>query len=159
MPRRQAVSVSARSAFTAATTSSRASLMWTAPIRSRPVGEGDQRVAARHEQMAGVEQQRHVGVLQEALDLRHALDVGGRVVVEDRLVAALAGDVGGARDAVGERPPARVVERETRRRRARVRDPLRTAGVAQHGPRFARVGGVEQVERLVQAAQIARRAR
>ena len=35
MPRRQAVSVSARSAFTAATTSSRASLMWTAPIRSR----------------------------------------------------------------------------------------------------------------------------
>ena len=53
-----------------------------------PVAERLHRIAAGDEQVAGVEQQLDVGVLEEALDLGNALDIGRRVVVEDRLVAA-----------------------------------------------------------------------
>ena len=98
--------------------------------------------------MTAVEQQRHVGVLQEALDLGHAFDVGRGVVVEDGPVAALAGDVGGAFDALDQPPPARVVKRQ-RGARTRVGDPLGAAGVAQHRLCAARAHGVEEVERLV----------
>ena len=74
------------------------------------------------------------------------------MVVEDRLVAALAGGLGGARDVVGERAPAarRRAAARLLAAAAGVRDPLGPAGVAQHGPRAGRAGGVEQVERVVQ---------
>ena len=105
-PRCQAVSVSARSALHAGEHVGRASLTWTAPIRSRQsssasigsppaTADGRCRAAARRRCRPG------------SARSRHALDVGRRVMVEDRLEAALAGDVGRARDAVDERRPAR----------------------------------------------------
>ena len=97
-PRRQAVSVSARSALTPASTSSRTSLMWIASIRSPQSLERLHRIAAGDERGGALSSRSvDVGVLEELLDLRDALDVGRRVVVEDRLEAALAGRVGGAR--------------------------------------------------------------
>ena len=120
-----------------------------------PVGERLDRVAAGDRDVPAVEQQRDVGVLEQALDLGDALDVGRRVVVEDRLEAALAGRVGGARDALDERAPARVVQaqRGVLAAAARVGDPLGAARVAQHGPRAGRAGRREQVERVVQARE------
>ena len=119
-----------------------------------PVGEGGQRVAAGDEQMAGVEQQRHVGVLEEALDLRHTLDVRRRVVVEDRLVAALARDVRGARDAVDER---RQRASSSASSAPAPGFATRSGPPASHstGRAPSRLGRVEQVERLVQAREVA----
>ena len=89
--------MSARSAFTLASTSSRDVLDVDGVDPVTPVGQRLQRVAAGDEQVPAVEQQRHVGLLQQAVDLLDALDVGRRVVVEDRLEAAFARGVGGAR--------------------------------------------------------------
>ena len=91
----------------------RMSLRCTAPMRSRQSRRRGDGIAAGHREVATVEQQRHVGVLQEALDLRHALHVGGRVVVEDGIVAALARDVRRARDAVDERAQRRSSRRSS----------------------------------------------
>src|SRR5204862_445746 len=71
------------------------------------------------------------------------------------LVAALAGRVGGAVDALDEGPPAGVVEpqRGVLPAAPRIGDAVRAAGVAQHGPRAGRARGSEQLERMAQARE------
>src|SRR5207248_9192994 len=83
-------------------------------------------------------------------------DVRRGVVVEGRAEAARPRDLGRAGDAVGEAPPARVVQANAAvgRGRPRAGRALGRAAVGEDRARVRRAGGVEVVEGLLQAADV-----
>src|SRR5581483_257843 len=88
----------------------------------RPVPDRRDRLTAAEQQVAGVEADPDVGELEQALDLPLRLDVRRRVVMERRLVTALAASGDSARDSLRETTPAGVVQADARieRRATRV---------------------------------------
>ena len=75
-----------------------------------PVAKRLARIAATESEVARVEQQADVRQLEHALDLPRRFDERRGVVVERRLEAAVARQVGGPRDTFGQPAPARGVE-------------------------------------------------
>ena len=149
--------MSARSALTPSSTPRRTSLMWTAPIALAPVARAPPPDPRRP----------RAGGRSRAAASRRCPRGSARSPARPR-----------RRSTCGGGRPARSRARGRRRRRARrcrracasgassrrssgsspprpgVGDPLGAAGVAQHGPRAGRAGGVEQVERVVQRRRV-----
>src|SRR4051794_3589106 len=94
-------------------------------------------VAAADDEVPRVEAELRVGEVQHAFDLPRRLDEGARLVVERRLVAAVAAAVQDPGDSGGEAPPAVVVETPgaARGRAPRPGPALRAAGVGEGGGR------------------------
>src|SRR5437870_2277327 len=123
-----------------------------------PGPDTGERVAATDQQVACVQAQPDVADLQGALDLPNCLQVCAGVMVQRRLIAALAAALGDPRKAFAEPPPARVVPAQAviPRGRAGPAPPFRRAGVGQRWLRTRPGVGyrVEDVQQRLQTGHV-----
>ena len=108
-------------------------------------------VAAAEREVARIEQKPDVGRVQELLDLGRRLHERGRVVVERRLVASRARQLGRTLDTLHQARPARLVER---RSTPGIRAPLRRPRIGKDRPRARAVGRVEEIQRRGHRGQV-----